>query len=180
VQVVEHGRVVLLRAVVLVLQDRRGAAGIAGEEKEQVVLEVVEGLLRDLAGPVLDAAVLVEGEGRDPADGGDVLVLLADRLAEPVDLDVAGLLGQLRRRDEVLLVGVERLEERRREAARGAEPVPPGMSAIDVSSMWGSVTPVSFRASRTMGCSIWSTEATRSSFEYLTMISSWKVVCLVM
>ena len=59
-------------------------------------------------------------------------------------------------------------------------PVPPGMSAIEVSSMCGSVTPVSLSASRTMGCSIWSTEATRSSFEYLMMISSWKVVCLVM
>ena len=59
-------------------------------------------------------------------------------------------------------------------------PVPPGMSAIDVSSMCGSVTPVSFKASRTIGCSIWSTDVTRSSFEYFTMISSWKVVCLVM
>jgi hypothetical protein len=122
----------------------------------------------------------VEGEGRYPADGRYVLVLLADRLAELVDLDVARLLRQLGRGDEVLLVGVQRPEERRREAAEDPRPVPPGMSAMDVSSMWGSVTPTSFRASRTIGCSIWSTDETRSSFEYLTMISSWKVVCFVM
>ena len=59
-------------------------------------------------------------------------------------------------------------------------PVPPGMSAIAVSSRCGSVTPVSLRASRTIGCSIWSTVCTRSSFEYLTMISSWKVRWCVM
>jgi hypothetical protein len=91
--------VVLLRAVVLVLEDRGGAPGVAGEEEEEVVLQVEERLLADLAGPVLDAPVLVEGEGRDAADGRDVLVLLADRLAELVDLDVAGLLGQLGGRD---------------------------------------------------------------------------------
>ncbi len=59
-------------------------------------------------------------------------------------------------------------------------PVPPGMSAIEVSSMCGSVTPTIFSASRNIGCSIWSTEATRSSFEYFTITSCWNVVCFVM
>ena len=46
------------------------------------------------------------------AVGRDVLVLLADGLAEPIDLDQARLLGQLARVDEVLLVRVQRLEQR--------------------------------------------------------------------
>ena len=50
------------------------------------------------------------------------MVLLADRLAQPVDLDVAGLLGELARMDQHLAMAVERLEQRGREAARGAEP----------------------------------------------------------
>ena len=44
----------------------------------------------------------IEREAGDAAVGGDVLVLLADRLAETVDLDVAGLLGQLARVDQAL------------------------------------------------------------------------------
>ena len=43
----------------------------------------------------LDAAVGVEGERGDAAVGGDELVLLADRLLQRVDLEMAGLLGQL-------------------------------------------------------------------------------------
>ena len=43
----------------------------------------------------LDAAVGIEREASDAAVRRDVLVLLADRLAEAVDLDVARQLGQL-------------------------------------------------------------------------------------
>ena len=42
----------------------------------------------------LDRVVRVESEAGDAAEGRDVLILLADRLAQPVDLDVAGQLGQ--------------------------------------------------------------------------------------
>ena len=44
----------------------------------------------------LDAAVRVEVEAGQAAEGGDVLILLADRLAEEVDLDAAGLLRRAR------------------------------------------------------------------------------------
>ena len=43
----------------------------------------------------VDRAVGGELEAGQAAEGGDVLVLLADRLAEHVDLDVARLLGEL-------------------------------------------------------------------------------------
>ena len=43
----------------------------------------------------VDGAVRVEGERGDAAVGRDVLVLLADRLLQEVDLDVARLLGEL-------------------------------------------------------------------------------------
>ena len=69
----------------------------------------------------LDAAVRVEREAGEAAVRGDVLVLLADRLAEPVDLDLARQLGELARMQQPAPVRVERLEQRRREAARRAE-----------------------------------------------------------
>ena len=64
----------------------------------------------------------MEREAGDAAVGGDVLILLADRLAEPVDLDLAGQLGQLAGMQQPPAVRVERLEQRRGEAARRAEP----------------------------------------------------------
>ncbi len=41
-----------------------------------------------------DRVVGLELESGQPAERGDVLVLLADRVAEPLDLDVAGRLGE--------------------------------------------------------------------------------------
>ena len=51
--------------------------------------------IADLSGRASTLSSRLEREAGDAAEGGDVLVLLADRLAEAVDLDVAGLLGQL-------------------------------------------------------------------------------------
>ena len=73
------------------------------------------------SGAAFDLVAGRELEAGQPAERGDVLVLLADLLLEQVDLDVAGLLGQLARVDQVLLVGVERLQQRGREAAGRAE-----------------------------------------------------------
>ena len=62
-EVFEHRRVVLLRACLWSSQDRGRAAGIAGEEEQEVVLQV-DGFPRNLAGAGLDATVAVESEGR--------------------------------------------------------------------------------------------------------------------
>jgi len=119
--VIEHRLVVALGFLVLIFEDRGSAARVAGEKQEKVVLEIEERLFGDAGGAVFDPAVFVKREGRDPADGGDVLVLFADGFAEFVELDIAGLFGQFRGRDEALFGRVECFEERRREAARGAE-----------------------------------------------------------
>src|SRR5262245_16288334 len=66
----------------------------------------------------------MEREAREAAEGRDVLVLLADRLAEAVDLDVACLLGEILREHRATLVGVKGLQERRGEASRGSEARP--------------------------------------------------------
>ena len=96
VEVVDHVLVAAAALLVLVLEDAAGGAAVAGEEQEQVVLEVVERLGVELERVGLDVAVGQELEAGQPAVGGDVLVLLADRLLEQVDLDVARLLGQSR------------------------------------------------------------------------------------
>ena len=71
----------------------------------------------DLQRRRFDLAVGEKLETGQPAIRGDVLVLLSDRLAEAVDLDLAGLLGQLARMHEVPAIGVQRLEQRGGEAA---------------------------------------------------------------
>ena len=60
------------------------------------------------SGVRLDRAVAAEVEAGDAAERRDVLVLLADRLLQHVDLDVAGLLGQFARMDDVARLGVQR------------------------------------------------------------------------
>ena len=67
------------------------------------------------------AAVAAEAEAAQPAVGGDVLVLLADRLAEALDLDLARLARELLGGHLLAAVDVEGVQESDREAARGAE-----------------------------------------------------------
>ena len=69
----------------------------------------------------VDRAVRVEVEAGDAAERRDVLVLLADRAAEPLDLDLAGLAAEVGRRDVVALHRVDGLEQPDRERAGGAQ-----------------------------------------------------------
>ena len=121
VKAVDHRLVMRAAPRILVLQDARGRAREAGEEEEQAVLEREAGLLIDRERRGIDRAVFPEREAGQATEGGDVLVLLADGLAQQVDLDVAGLLGQLARVNQRAAVGVERAQERSGEAARGTE-----------------------------------------------------------
>ena len=114
-EVGDHLAVRFLTLRVLLPEDVRGGPGIPGEEQEQVVLEVVERLGGDLQRPGFHLFVRKKTEAGDAAEGGDILVLLADRLLEDLDLDAAGLLGQLLRMDQILLQRVERLQQRRGE-----------------------------------------------------------------
>src|SRR5206468_893501 len=115
-EVGDHLAVGFLAPRVLLAEDVRGGPGIPGEEQEQVVLEVVERLGGDLQRPDFHLLVGKKTEAGDAAEGGDVLILLADWLLEDIDLDVAGLLGQLLRMNQTLPERVERLQEGSREA----------------------------------------------------------------
>ena len=94
VEVGEHLLVALLGALLLLGEHRVGVAGVAGEEEQQPLLEVEHRLLGDHQGRHVHAAVALDVEVGQPAEGGDVLVLLSARALQPLDLDVAGLLGE--------------------------------------------------------------------------------------
>ena len=113
--------IVFLAALLLVGQDAAGASREAGEEQQQVVLEIEQRVHRHAKRLGLDAAVAVEREAGHAAKRRDVLVLLPDRLGEAVDLDVARQFGEFVRMEETAPVRVERLQERRGEAPRRSE-----------------------------------------------------------
>ena len=121
VEIVEHRGVVALGFVVLVLEDRRRTAAVAGEKQEEIIFEIKERFLGRHTGAIFDATVLVKRERGDATDGGDVLVLFADGLAEFVELDIAGLFGEFGRGNQGALRSVEGFEERGGKAAAGAE-----------------------------------------------------------
>ena len=66
--------------------------------------------------------VPVEGEACHPANGRNILVLLAYGLAEAVNFKVASKFGQLQLGQVPATMRVERLEQRRCEAARTSQP----------------------------------------------------------
>ena len=70
------------------------------------------------SGATSTRVVGIEGEACQAAAGRDILILLADRLAEPIDFDFAGQLRQLLRLDLAHPVHMKRLQQRSREAAR--------------------------------------------------------------
>src|SRR5262249_15408064 len=92
-----------------------------GEKEKEIVLQGVARLLVHGEGRRVDRAIPAEGEAGQAAESGDVLVLLADRLAEAVHLDLTGMLRELVRMDGVAPIGVQRAEKRGGEAARGAK-----------------------------------------------------------
>ena len=95
VQVLEH----LLVAAPCACPGRRGRATRARASPGVEEQEVARAGARSVVGAELerldvDRAVGIERVGADAAVRGDVLVLLADRLLEDVDLDLAGRLGE--------------------------------------------------------------------------------------
>ena len=81
----------------------------------------MKGVGVDFERPGFHFVVGQETEAGDAAIGRDVLVLLADRLAQQVDLDVAGLPRQLLAVDERAVMGVQRPQQRGGEAAGRAQ-----------------------------------------------------------
>ena len=176
-QVLDHRGVPPRVRVVLLLQDGGGGAAVAGEEQQQVVLEVVERLGAELQRlGVRRVSSVPNSKQVMPPKAAMYWSCLPIGSPSSVDLDVAGLLGQLARVDDVLAVAcaapcssaVVKLPDE-------PSPVPAGMSAMLVISSDGPSKPTSFSASRTIGCCTSATLATRSSCEYLTISSGTKV-----
>jgi len=69
-------------------------------------------------------------KARYTAVGGYVLVLLTDRLAQKINFDMTGLLGEFNWMNEISVEGMERLEEAVVKLPEEPRPVPDGMSAI--------------------------------------------------
>ena len=110
---------------------------------------------------------LLKAKAGDAAIGRDELVLLADRLAQSIDLDMAGLLRELPRADDASLVGVKRAQQRRREAAGRPEPgAGRDIGQLVISIL--SVTPVNRQGlAHDWMLDIFASSSTCSSCEYL-------------
>ena len=121
-QVVDHRCLVLARARILVLQDGAGAAIEPGEKKRQVVLKVEHRLAAQLQRSDIHLIVAVELEAGDASVGRDVLILLAHRRSQPVDLDLAGQPSDVASLQRLLLKRTESLDQRGGERPRGAQP----------------------------------------------------------
>jgi hypothetical protein len=121
VQLRDHIGVVMARPRVLLFKDRRRRARETGEKQQQVVFQVGQRLAFELQRRDLHAIVGQELETGDAAERGDVLILLAHRLMQQVDLDAAGLLGEFLARDRILLPGMQRAQQGHRETARRAQ-----------------------------------------------------------
>ena len=122
VQVLEHRVVLLVRAAVLVGQQRARAARLAGVEEQEVARHPAQRLRVELERLDGDGVVGIERVRAHAAVRGDVLVLLADRLLEHVDLDLARRLGQLARRQRRVARERERLQQAHRVGAGRAHP----------------------------------------------------------
>ena len=120
----EHRLVAGLGALPLVVEELVGGSRAPGEEHDEPLLELVHGRGGQLERRDVDAAVGVEPEARDSAERRDVLVLLADRPSEDVDLDAACLLGELGGADVLALPRVQGTQEAHGEGARRAQPGP--------------------------------------------------------
>jgi len=101
-------------------------ADVAGVEHQEVVLEFLVGLVPHDHRLHFHEAVRAELVVLEAPEGGGELVLLADRVPQLVDLDVARFLGDLVGRDGALRPGVKEFKQRHRKRGRRAEPGPRG------------------------------------------------------
>ena len=120
-QVVQHRRIAQLGPDFLVVQHGRGVARIAREEHEQVLFQVVQCAVADIERADMDLPVFSKLEAGQAPEGRDVLILLAHRLLQQIDLDPAGFLGHHTGVDIFALQSVNRPQQADRERARGAE-----------------------------------------------------------
>ncbi len=117
----DRGVLVLDDRLGLLLEHGRSGALDARVVDDEVGLELVDHLVLQREALDLDGAIGPERQRADAAVGRDVLVLLADRLLEELDLELAGLARELLGGHELALERVQAVEQGDGEAARRAE-----------------------------------------------------------
>src|ERR1700682_5412085 len=88
-EVGDHLFVAAYRFGVLILQNGAGASRETREEQQQIVFEIEFCIHRYLQRLDIHAVVRMERKAGQSAARGDILILLADWLAEAIDLDFA-------------------------------------------------------------------------------------------
>src|SRR5258708_18436415 len=91
---------------------------MTGPEHHDVAAQVGSGTVPDRLRLDHNAAAAPEPKQIQAAEGGGVLVLLADRLFKNFHLNIAGLLSKLTRGDALATEGVERVEQPHCKGAR--------------------------------------------------------------
>jgi hypothetical protein len=109
-----------LGAFALLLEDAVGVALLLGVEQHHAAAQFLHRLRRAGTGSTSTRLVRIEADVVQAAEGRGVLVLLADGLAQHLDLDPAGLLGQVLGADDLPLVGIQRLQHAHGQGARRA------------------------------------------------------------
>src|SRR5579862_6414667 len=89
-----------------------------GREHEQVVEQLRDDAVSGPEGLNRHCTALLEAEEVHPTERRRVLVLLANRLTQDIDLDMRGFVGELTCRDTLPPQGMERVEQADGEAAR--------------------------------------------------------------
>src|SRR5947208_12448733 len=120
-QRLDHAGAVAFAAALLLAQDLGRIARAAREEEHQASFELRLQLIRQ-AERLDHDAVGIELNEVQAAEAGRVLVLLADRHFEPVDLDLAGEVGDLLPVHAHVAQHRHRLDQRHRDGAGRSEP----------------------------------------------------------
>jgi len=116
-QIVDHLAFAVFAFVILFFQDGGSIARITGKEQQQVILQLVQRFRRNFQRPGFDGVVRQKAETGQAAIRGDILILLADRFPQTVDFDIASLLRQLIRMDQVPLRRMQRPQQPGRKTA---------------------------------------------------------------
>src|SRR5262249_24734470 len=103
--------VFVFNGLLLIRQNVRRAALDAGVEKQQIAFELRNFMGVEPQRRRFHASLAVYIKTSDSAKGRDVLVLLADRFLEDLNLDLIRLFGQILRGHALALIGVERQQK---------------------------------------------------------------------
>ena len=110
----------------LLLQHRRCGSGQPRIEEQQARFKIGKNGRRTQNFPDLDRVVGMEADEIEAAIGRCVLVLLANRLPAPVDLDFTTFPGETGSRRRTAAIRVQRIQEAHRKGARRTEAGSPG------------------------------------------------------